>query len=136
VDQKIIPKIVNTVSEDLVAEASGDDVMLLWMRNQAKTGEAGVALAAIMAAGAFHFSSGPPKRSLGRSCRRIRRELTGLGSEKAGNEAFAQEPTSSVAAVRIEAESHDRLAITVHVREYCDDADRHLCEIDVCVTDG
>ncbi len=37
VDQKIIPDAVNRVSKGLVREASGDDIMLLWLSDHSKT---------------------------------------------------------------------------------------------------
>jgi len=46
VDEKLIPGILNAVSKDLVAESSGDDVLLLWLRDPSKTPEAVAALTA------------------------------------------------------------------------------------------
>jgi hypothetical protein len=40
VDEKIIPNLLNQISNGLVAESSGDDVMLLWLRNAGETGDA------------------------------------------------------------------------------------------------
>ncbi len=42
VDEKIIPNLINGISKGLVAEASGDDIMLLWLTDRSKT-EAAVA---------------------------------------------------------------------------------------------
>jgi hypothetical protein len=46
VDEKIVPRILDGVSKDLVAESSGDDILLVWLKDQAKTSEAVVALSA------------------------------------------------------------------------------------------
>ncbi len=46
VDEKLIPGILNAVSKDLVSESSGDDVLLLWLRDPSKTSDAVAALTA------------------------------------------------------------------------------------------
>ncbi|MGI9075508.1 MAG: alkaline phosphatase family protein [Bryobacteraceae bacterium] len=46
VDQKIIPKAVDGVNKDFVREASGDDIMLLWLSDHSKTADAVSALSA------------------------------------------------------------------------------------------
>jgi Type I phosphodiesterase / nucleotide pyrophosphatase len=40
VDQKIIPDLLNGISKDLVAQASGADIMLLWLTDPKRTSEA------------------------------------------------------------------------------------------------
>lgn len=44
VDEKIIPGIINTIDKGLVAEASGDDILLVWLRDSDKTKEVVAAL--------------------------------------------------------------------------------------------
>jgi hypothetical protein len=46
VDETIIPNLVNGVAKGLVAEASGDDIMLLWLSDRSKTANAVSAIAA------------------------------------------------------------------------------------------
>ena len=45
VDEKIIPGIINAVDKGLVAEASGDDIVFVWLRDSDKTKEVVAALA-------------------------------------------------------------------------------------------
>src|SRR5207248_6461308 len=40
VDEKLIPNLLNGIQKDLVAEATGDDIFLVWLRDQSKTAEA------------------------------------------------------------------------------------------------
>ena len=47
-----------------------------------------------------------------------------------GDQAFAQDPALGVTAVRVEAEADDGLAVTHHIRDYGDHAQRHAREID------
>jgi hypothetical protein len=44
VDESIIPNIVNGVQKDLAAEVSGDDISLIWLTDQSKTGDVVTAL--------------------------------------------------------------------------------------------
>ncbi|HET6929838.1 MAG TPA: alkaline phosphatase family protein [Candidatus Acidoferrum sp.] len=44
VDEKLIPGVLNSLGKDLVAECSGDDVLLIWLRDPAKTSDAVAAL--------------------------------------------------------------------------------------------
>ncbi len=46
VDQKLIPGILNSLGNDLIAECSGDDVLLLWLRDPSRTPEAVAVLSA------------------------------------------------------------------------------------------
>jgi hypothetical protein len=46
VDEKIVPRILAGVSKDLLAESSGDDVLLVWLKDPSKTSEAVAALSA------------------------------------------------------------------------------------------
>ena len=46
VDEKIVPRILGGVAKDLVAESSGDDVLLVWLKDPSKTSEAVAALSA------------------------------------------------------------------------------------------
>ncbi len=57
----------------------------------------------------------------------------GVRFGEAGDEALAQQPLHRVAAVRVEAEADHRLAVARHIRMDCDDARRHLAEIDISV---
>jgi hypothetical protein len=45
VDEKLIPSILNGGGKDMVAESSGDDVLLIWLKDSSKTTEAVAALA-------------------------------------------------------------------------------------------
>ena len=46
VDEKIVPRILDSVSKGMVAELSGDDVLLIWLKDSSKTSEAVAALSA------------------------------------------------------------------------------------------
>ena len=46
VDEKIVPRILDSVSQGLVAELSGDDVLLVWLTDPSKTPDAVAALSA------------------------------------------------------------------------------------------
>jgi hypothetical protein len=46
VDEKIIPRILEGVSKDIVAELSGDDVLLVWLKDPSETSDAVAALSA------------------------------------------------------------------------------------------
>ena len=59
-----------------------------------------------------------------------------IGLEHARNETFAHQLALAIASVRIESIANHRLAIADHVRDHGDQAQRHLAEIDVRVTNG
>lgn len=44
VDEKIVPRILQGVGKDIVAELSGDDVLLVWLKDPSKTSDAVAAL--------------------------------------------------------------------------------------------
>jgi len=62
-------------------------------------------------------------------------ERSGIGFEDARNEALAHQLALAVAAVRIEAVAHHRLAVADHIGDDGDQTQRHLAEVDIRVAD-
>jgi hypothetical protein len=62
-------------------------------------------------------------------------ERGGIGFENARNETLAHQLALAVAAVGIEAVTHDRLSVTDDIRHNGDETQRHLAEVNVGIPD-